>query len=788
MAPKKKQSEDTISRQAGRGVIDSSSDMAGEGVQSLQDIASNPTSGEAFNLSALMDWTRKQMRDQQAPALTGRHRPSTASLANLRPASFEALLTDTRGEGMVIYLGIRSVSMCNGMTLAVQDSEEKEGLVWSLIEYPLPGGPASMAPDTLIAVWEPYYGTSPNGQLAICVHHPTDIAHISKFDPKAVEQLPSLRATEQITDPLRAGDTAFVSNSLMEAVDCYSEGIEQPISNYIEIAGKFCAVLSKRAFMYARMSLHSEAFADATAALIHEPKHLQALKIACSSALEIGKYESAQEYVQRLLMLDPDHSGNQRLSEKVASRMQQAKGQYDLNTLAGKTTPSNMVHDVADFISDIEIRGSKLGGRGVFAKQRFVRGQIVLWEKPIAIPFDEKKSSFEHGLTNFMGHDNSGVCKRSSMAFVQQLAANTGTDASLAEKLFSMFDGSQPEPKVNDRSKKQVFDSYRAINIVKYNYHNINLGNASVGQQFYDPNTKSEVPKEFQNNYTSTVARGLWYMNSMLNHSCLPNTSYTNIGNIMIIKAQKDIEEGEELTTEYAERGQPLEMRKMVLTKYGFECCCPLCKIEAPLPREAKAKRQHLHQPSKAKLPAAIQSGTVGLEMMIRDTLKTYGAELESGLPCVMMMKPLFNLAHTYLGPITDWRKASPDLRAKGHDYFLWTLKLGLRIDLLYAPTATYCELAFGKHSLSHAIGVLALIGLAELASLSPVSTERKRAVALLRCAKTLYKMHYAEDATFDDRSQKYKCKSLSACIDAVAPPEGWDKVKVLLRPNEALV
>ncbi|KAK3711063.1 SET and MYND domain-containing protein 4 [Vermiconidia calcicola] len=771
MAPKQ-QSEGTISRQIGRGVTDSSSDMADKAVQYLHDIASNPKSEEAFDFSALMEWAGKRMRDQQAPALTGRHGPSTASLADLQPVSFKTLLTDARGEEKVIYLKIRSVSIGNGMTLAVQDSEEKEGSVWSLIEYPLPGGPASMAPGTFIAVREPYYGTSPNGQLAICVHHPTDIEHIFKFDSKAMEQFPSLRAIEQITSPLRAEDAAFVSSSLMEALDCYSEGIakvyKQPTSKHIELAGEFCALLSKRAFTYARTGLHNEAFADATEALIHEPKHQQALKIGCSSALEIGKYD-----------------GNQRLSEKVALRMQHIKGQCDLNTLAGKTTRSNMVHDVSHSIGDIEIRESKLGGRGVFAKQRFVRGQIVLWEKPIAMSFDEKVSSFEHGLRNFMGHDNGDYCNRSSMAFVQQLAAKTAADPSLAEKLFDMFDGSQPEPNVHGGSEKQIFDSYRAINIVKYNYHNVNWGNASINQQFYDPNTKFEIPKEFQGSRGSSLdhslARGLWYMNSMLNHSCLPDTSFTNIGNLLIVKIQGDIEKDEELTTEYVERGLPYEERKKGLTKYAFECCCPLCEIEVSLPPEAKAKRQQMYQPPEVELPTAVQNRsvrTVGLESKIQDTLKTYGAELKAELPCVLMMQPLFNLAHTYLGPIADWGKASPGLRAKGHDYFLWTLMLGLRINLLHAPSTPYCKLAFSKHSLTHAIGVLALIGLAGLAYISPALLERKRAVALLRCAKILYKMHYTEDATFDERSQKYKCKSLSAGIDAVAPPEDWDKVK----------
>ena len=129
-----------------------------------------------------------------APILTGRHIPSTTQLSALQLTTLKEiqLQRDSRHVGKAISLAIRSISISNGTTLVVQDSAGERGSVWSLIEYPCPGGEDSLSQGTIIAIKEPYYGLSINGNLPICVHHPSDIVRVSKYDHIAAKQLSEL--------------------------------------------------------------------------------------------------------------------------------------------------------------------------------------------------------------------------------------------------------------------------------------------------------------------------------------------------------------------------------------------------------------------------------------------------------------------------------------------------------------------------------------------------------------------------------------------------------------------
>ena len=67
---------------------------------------------------------------------------------------------------------------------------------------------------------------------------------------------------------------------------------------------------------------------------------------------------------------------------------------------------------------------------------------------------------------------------------------------------------------------------------------------------------------------------------SSINHSCLPNISRSYNGDMMILRAAKDLSKGQELLFYYTDPTQPYTTRKKFLSGYGFECGCQLCNIE----------------------------------------------------------------------------------------------------------------------------------------------------------------------------------------------------------------
>ncbi|GBF93793.1 hypothetical protein Rsub_06125 [Raphidocelis subcapitata] len=82
---------------------------------------------------------------------------------------------------------------------------------------------------------------------------------------------------------------------------------------------------------------------------------------------------------------------------------------------------------------------------------------------------------------------------------------------------------------------------------------------------------------------------GLWPAFAYFNHSCLPSTVHYVVGERMVVRAVQDIAEGEEVTISFLGRQEfaPVGARQAVLReRWGFECTCERCAVEAAAPPE----------------------------------------------------------------------------------------------------------------------------------------------------------------------------------------------------------
>lgn len=71
----------------------------------------------------------------------------------------------------------------------------------------------------------------------------------------------------------------------------------------------------------------------------------------------------------------------------------------------------------------------------------------------------------------------------------------------------------------------------------------------------------------------------LHYLASFINHSCLPNTRETKIGDLVIYRAKEDISAGTQITRSYIDRDySSYPERREALAKYfASDCSCKLC-------------------------------------------------------------------------------------------------------------------------------------------------------------------------------------------------------------------
>uniref|UniRef100_T1PLE1 Protein-lysine N-trimethyltransferase SMYD5 n=1 Tax=Musca domestica TaxID=7370 RepID=T1PLE1_MUSDO len=101
-------------------------------------------------------------------------------------------------------------------------------------------------------------------------------------------------------------------------------------------------------------------------------------------------------------------------------------------------------------------------------------------------------------------------------------------------------------------------------------------------------NKVSEFAGEFLNNEGS----GLYLLQSKINHSCVPNaqSTFPYSNDIVVLKATRDIQPGEEICISYLDECQLERSRhsrqKILKENYIFVCNCPKCQLQSNDPDE----------------------------------------------------------------------------------------------------------------------------------------------------------------------------------------------------------
>eukprot|EP00833_Pecoramyces_ruminatium_P018438 jgi/Orpsp1_1/1192470/evm.model.d7180000093595.1 len=74
------------------------------------------------------------------------------------------------------------------------------------------------------------------------------------------------------------------------------------------------------------------------------------------------------------------------------------------------------------------------------------------------------------------------------------------------------------------------------------------------------------------------IAESAFPVGSLFNHSCMPNATLYYHGNRQILRAMRDIQQGEEICITYTDvMNSRKDRKKLLLEKYKFECHCERC-------------------------------------------------------------------------------------------------------------------------------------------------------------------------------------------------------------------
>ncbi|KAL2021602.1 hypothetical protein VTK56DRAFT_6955 [Thermocarpiscus australiensis] len=558
-------------------------------------------------------------RPVKQPIMSEAYPASTKSIRELDIIPLTDLRPESHHRGKGIILKVVSPPFVGAGAVSIV--EDQFGNADKLAIYNQPDSSIlSAAPEgCVVAVKEPYYkNNGAEGDFIICVDHPSDVILLRFTDPIIPEPLrlgPLLKTAE---DWKNAGDTAFIEKDFSTAVFCYTEALETS-----EDAAFKVLVYAKRAGTNLILGRYDAAKADALASVTGGPADWKAYYNAGRAAYGLCEYRESETFLSAASQLNPTNSNIRREHERCLARLREEEhGAYDFAAMLASLGPQSVHLDRGSFLRrNTRVAASaRCHGRGLFAARALRAGELVFAEKAALMPNQyepARASAALYALT------------------VRQLCENP----SLARSVLGLYAGDGGDSPPRSGMEGTVVDGVPVVDV--FLVEAIRTKNCFSAPRSTVEDTKPSTPEVRQ-------AKGLWVHASYMNHSCVANTMRSFVGDMLISRATRDIEEGEELFHQYVPVKPLHDVRnKQFEDAWGFECGCQLCARERRSPEAMLAKRREVlaaveklcnkKLPGKELIPDATIRNVDRLTKQLEDL---HEPEVYEGLPRLTLIYP----------------------------------------------------------------------------------------------------------------------------------------------------
>lgn len=451
---------------------------------------------------------------------------------------------------------------------------------------------------SVIAIKEPRLDVrkppEPGDQLPcfLTVEHISDliILHpLHQLTPLAFRQASVQPETEQTALEWKSlGNTALKANSMQLARNYYSAGLAVAGSHQSELKHD---LLRNRALANLNLGRCDAALADALAS-ISEPSSIESQRLnfkayhrAGRAEYLLGNFTEAYNYFEREVFQTGGGADALTGLQRAGARRAEADGRYDFEAIVAGLSHTHPKLDAASFLSKVDVMPSELHGRGLFANRDIVPGELVMCEKAISIVYGDLTRP--KPVLKYLAHKKECKVTGNLAGAHRQLAKKLSDNPSLITKVLELYAG-----KDYDAETKELIQLDETAVVDSYLLHEIcaNSGDscavvADTASVIFPFHWQGERPEEGRRGV------GLWCMASYINHSCMPNSSRSFIGDLMITRATKPIARDQEITRYYQDFRQNLPAEDLLRGSWDFVCTCELCVAERLIPIETRQRR-----------------------------------------------------------------------------------------------------------------------------------------------------------------------------------------------------
>lgn len=556
-----------------------------------------------------------------------------------------------------------SVPVRQAPLIVVAEDHAGDATMVTLYNINIDGGDDQrfMPVNTYFIVRAPLYKMSGLGVYALRVDHPSDCIRVCPGHPEAIRSVwarPEYNARHVETDANKLkeeGGKLFAAGKFQAALDTYNMALERiPFNHQCDMWLKlFC----NRVVTHLKMGRYEGVLGDTTFLLPVYPDTRRPLFLQARAYYNLRDFEAARKAWVAYLSFAPNEKDGQKHMKMTMTRLdEEKKGNYNFKQMSTDATQSKFPRlDYADYLAAVEVKNSKLvkGQRGLFARQDFKQGDLVLCEKAFRICYKDEIIN-QTTINTVRNRFYKGPESRLPSMVTQFLFDNP----SLAPRFLNLYCCRKPigtglSPALRDG--EPLIDAFTVSSILESNAFKVErvarrLGGAGIVE------TDSK---------TIGSDTGIWIEASYINHSCLANVSRSFVGDMMVIRAQRAIKKGEELLHTYVPAHNTAEQKKKAFKAMGFTCKCDVCKVQNGVTERERQQRQKAMEQFDKLLQRTIDNGKVPTQPLVNDLRGIINKLIESHTKreyCFDLIKPyemLFGMNY-YLKKYSDCIK---DLR-----------------------------------------------------------------------------------------------------------------------------
>ncbi|KZM21802.1 uncharacterized protein EKO05_0001775 [Ascochyta rabiei] len=577
--------------------------------------------------------------------------PCITPLAQLTPIAIDQLTLETHHRGK--YLLLKAITPPNRMTgiLLLAEDEYEDVVVLQLYQQEEENiRPATDVVDvgTTLLIKEPYFKIMASGDYGLRVDHLSDVLRIDQNDPILPKRwCPRITDTEGSAEISKSeGDFAMGEGRYWKAIEKYSEAISQkPTSDRVEI------IKRNRSLAYLKTKQFDNALCDTGFPNFGPNPSEKALFRAAEALYFLRRFDESSHVLDTIRSTFPHNKQASTVSIRAQCRRSEADtGVYDFKLLqkeARKLQPPHLDH--ATYVGPVKVQKVPGKGRGLFVTKPVKAGDLLLCEKAFSHAYVVEGGSEDSSIALLINSETNRGFLGGQASLIKLIVQKMHCNPSLAAAFTALHHGNYKPASTSAVDGRPVVDTFLVEQIMTFNV----FGCPRSSLQTYK-NAASDQSKQ----ETAYHSCGIWIQASYINHGCTSNVRRSFIGDMMIVRATRDLEPGDEITFWYhAPNGKAKELQEK-LQNWQFACTCAICEDDRVTTAATTAKRNKLLEELKLVLRRASQHQTkLGKAKDLLQALKNTYTRPTDEVPRLLLWDPQALLTRIYLAQ-GKWEKA----------------------------------------------------------------------------------------------------------------------------------